>query len=197
MLPNAELVTADVSRKCVKAAQGRGQLNGVQVLVGDQAKPSTLKRWRRTLGADLDAIVDDGGHRNTEISAAFDALWPLVALGGVYIIEDMHVGRMPVFEDTKGTGVMIDKITAWMHQLLTPDGGPDKHRFPLPPDVGWVFCQAEACVIGKQRHAVGSRELPSRGFVVMACVVVTSFGLIGLALSGRRRRVRPGPRAAR
>ena len=195
-------MTADVSRKCVKAAQRRGQLNGVQVLVGDQAKQSTLKRWRRTLGADLDAIVDDGGHRNTEISAAFDALWPLVALGGVYIIEDMHVGRMPVFEDTGGTGVMIDKITSWLHQLLTPNGGAEQHRFPLPPDVGWVFCQAEACVIGKQtrkivRHAMGSREFSSRGFVVMTCVVVASFGLIGLALSGGRRRVRPGPRAAR
>ena len=156
-------------------------------------------RWRKQLGADLDAIVDDGGHRNSEISSTFDALWPMVKLGGVYIIEDMQVGRLaPIFEDTGGTGVMVDKITAWMHQLLTPDGGPDKHRFPLPPDVGFVFCQLQACVVGKQktrglgspgnivRHAAGTQEFSSRAFVVMAC-----FGFLGLAVSGIRRRTHP------
>ena len=137
MLPNTELYEADISRKCVEAARAKGQLHGVQVLLGDQAKQKTLMRWRKQLGADLDAIVDDGGHRNSEISSTFDALWPMVKLGGVYIIEDMQVGRLaPIFEDTGGTGVMVDKITAWMHQLLNDFEAVRQFRTKVQQNIG-------------------------------------------------------------
>lgn len=38
----------------------------------------------------FDLIIDDGSHRNTDQIAAFERLWPLVAPGGWYVIEDLH-----------------------------------------------------------------------------------------------------------
>jgi len=43
-------------------------------------------------------IIDDGGHVGDEQEAAFRALWPALAQGGVYVIEDLHASYMPEFE---------------------------------------------------------------------------------------------------
>ena len=64
-------------------------------------------------------------------------------------------------EDTKGRGVMADKIKDWIEQLVTiprvfkhTKGRGFKHK--IPDDVSFVYCQLEACVIGKTNvpHAV-------------------------------------------
>ena len=54
-----------------------------------------------------------GGHKNSQIGHSFDVLWPLVRNGGVYVIEDLQVGRFKSYggeninyEDTEGRGVM-------------------------------------------------------------------------------------------
>ena len=123
-------------------------------------------------------IIDDGGHTNSQIGHSFDVLWPLVRNGGVYVIEDLQVGRFKSYggekinyEDTKGRGVMADKIKDWIEQLVTiprafkHSSGPGfKHK--IPDDVSFVYCQLEACVIGKRnRHVEGSRPgLPGHDF---------------------------------
>ena len=74
------------------------------------------------------------------------------------------------YEDTEGRGVMADKIKDWIEQLLTiprafKHSGPGfKHK--IPDDVSFVYCQLEACVIGKRnRHVEGSRPgLPGHDF---------------------------------
>jgi hypothetical protein len=38
----------------------------------------------------LCAVIDDGSHQVAHHKSAFDALWPLLTSGGVYIIEDLH-----------------------------------------------------------------------------------------------------------
>ena len=74
-------------------------------------------------------------------------------------------------EDTKGRGVMADKIKDWIEQLVTiprafkhTKGRGFKHK--IPDDVSFVYCQLEACVIGKRnRHVEGSRPgLPGHDF---------------------------------
>ena len=97
---------------------------------------------------------------------------------GSYVIEDLQVGRFKSYggekinyEDTKGRGVMADKIKDWVEQLVTiprafkhTKGHGFKHK--IPDDVSFVYCQLEACVIGKRnRHVEGSRPgLPGHDF---------------------------------
>merc|ERR1712070_1302227 len=81
--------------------------------------------------------------------------------GGVYFMEDLHVGRHHDFQkDNWGLPVISDIIQAWIEQLLIscPGWGDPTHnskRHPLPMDVEAIFCQHEACAITKQ-----SRDYP-------------------------------------
>ena len=171
LLPDAELWMADINEACVnKHADSIRALN-VHALVGSQSDEHTLKRWMNESGASkdpFDVVIDDGGHLNSQILLTFDALWPSVKKGGVYFMEDLHVGRIPGYEDTRGDAVVSDVIQAWIEQLLVVSqftqgrrvawGEHPAHtqafyaraRHPLPPDVAFVFCQHEACVIGKK-----------------------------------------------
>ena len=69
------------------------------------------------------------------------------------------------------TQVMADKIKDWIEQLVTiprafkhTKGRGFEHK--IPDDVSFVYCQLEACVIGKRnRHVEGSRPgLPGHDF---------------------------------
>ena len=173
LLPDAELIEAEFDAACVARAKARGHLDGLQVVTGDQGDARTLAAWKEAIGPErVDIIIDDGGHKNSQITASFDALWPLVREGGVYVIEDMMVGRHPRFEDTGGRDVMADRIASWIDQLLLPPSwsywanastaaAPSKKsRFPLPRDIQFVLCQPEACVIGKKPPNFRSRPQP-------------------------------------
>lgn len=37
-------------------------------------------------------LIDDASHKPKDQIAAFDALWPRIAAGGYYVVEDLHAG---------------------------------------------------------------------------------------------------------
>ena len=74
----------------------------MHVLTGDQGNASTLNRWLEESGGAFDAILDDGAHTNRLIKASFDVLWPALRPGGVYFLEDLHIGRHARWDDTQG-----------------------------------------------------------------------------------------------
>ena len=174
LFADMELWMADTDAACVsKHNSSMWKDFGIRTLVGDQASKQTQAKWVREAGDDFDAIIDDGGHTNGQILSTFRGLWPSVKRGGLYFIEDMLVGRHPKYDDTKGDAIMSDVIQSWIEQLtvnprthkaLVPDWGTvnwdatasNRHafdlrkRFPLPRHVNFIFCQREACVIGKQ-----------------------------------------------
>jgi cephalosporin hydroxylase len=43
----------------------------------------------------FDIVVDDASHRTRETRRSFEVLWPHVAVGGTYVIEDWAVGYWP------------------------------------------------------------------------------------------------------
>jgi hypothetical protein len=50
-----------------------------------------------TRGGLLDVVVDDGSHIPGEIAQAFQSLWPWLADGGTYVVEDFnHVSAVDV-----------------------------------------------------------------------------------------------------
>lgn len=152
LLPGAELWEADHDDACVAKAKADGLLSGVNVLTGDQADAATVQRWASESGGNFDVVIDDGGHSNKMIKTSFDALWPHVVPGGLYFIEDLQLGRKPLTrrgegDDTKGKAVMADFIEGWVEHLLIH---PKQAPHPLPAGVAFIFCQSQACVIGKQ-----------------------------------------------
>jgi hypothetical protein len=61
----------------------------VKVFVGLQEDEQFLQSQVVPAGP-YDIIVDDGGHTPDEQLASFNQLWPHVAPGGQYVIEDLH-----------------------------------------------------------------------------------------------------------
>ena len=106
-------------------------------------------------------IIDDGGHKQSQIGRSFDALWPLVQPGGVYVVEDLQVARSSRYEDTNGQEIFIDKIKDWTEQLLVEQNNRKIIKFPIPTDISFIFCQLEACVIGKHASSEG-KGIPSQ-----------------------------------
>ncbi|MFV2109773.1 class I SAM-dependent methyltransferase [Micromonospora sp. LOL_015] len=63
-------------------------------LRGDQADPAFLIDLARRYGP-FDIVIDDGSHVSSHVITAFNALFPYVRPGGVYVIEDLHTSYWP------------------------------------------------------------------------------------------------------
>ncbi len=162
LFPRAELWEAELGKNCVKKAKENKQLEGVNALVGNQGNFNVLDSWIEQSGGGFDVIIDDGGHRNCQISHSFDKLWPQLNPGGYYFIEDMHPGHVPKYKDC-GDLVMGDKMRDWQQQLIFNeyiDTVPSKIKYTLPKDLIFVHCQAEACVLGKHHSEINDPYMP-------------------------------------
>lgn len=164
LMPQAELWEAEYVKECVEKAQKAGQLEGIHTLVGDQADNTVLDGWIETSGGNFDVVVDDGGHHNCQISNSFDKLWPQVLPGGLYFIEDMHVGRVGKYIGEEcGSVIMSEKLNEWSNQLIYKTFPANyKYKYELPKDLIFIHCQVEACVLGKRSGQVNDPQSPVR-----------------------------------
>ena len=67
LFPTAELWEAEYDGLCAQHAQEKGQLKGINLLIGDQGDPDVLDAWIEKSGGKFDVIIDDGGHHNCQI----------------------------------------------------------------------------------------------------------------------------------
>jgi hypothetical protein len=147
LFPTAELWEAEYDASCVEKAVKNGMLEGINTLTGDQGNVTVLDRWIEQSGGDFDVVIDDGGHLNCQIWTSFVKLWPTVKPGGLYFIEDMQVathsaynhGSSPLCEE--GT-IVPDKLKGLIDTMIY-----DTERLG---DIKFIFCQSEACVLGKR-----------------------------------------------
>ena len=72
------------------------QIEGVEF--GDATDPETIKKLHDKYGS-FDVILDDGGHRNSQVIKTFELLFPLLADGGLYVVEDTVTWDDPAFTD--------------------------------------------------------------------------------------------------
>jgi hypothetical protein len=80
---------------------------------GDLSSADDLRRLADDR-AGFDVIVDDGSHASPHQQLAFKYLFPKLASGGIYIIEDLH-WQSPVFENlVPGTPKSADFFGAWL-----------------------------------------------------------------------------------
>jgi hypothetical protein len=57
---------------------------------GDMGSRADLRRMARSVPTPFDIIVEDGSHASHHQQIALATLFPFVAAGGLYIIEDLH-----------------------------------------------------------------------------------------------------------
>lgn len=83
--PNAELHFIDIDDSFIKYYSSRSLYHYV-----DQENFAEMDQLASSLGGNFDVIIDDGGHTMNQQIVSFQALFPYVNSGGLYIIEDLH-----------------------------------------------------------------------------------------------------------
>ena len=89
--PEAVIFGVDINPDCAR-------FNGVdgQVRIGSQDSPAFLQSVVAEMGG-VDVVLDDGSHQMAHIRATLDILFPLLSLGGTYMIEDLHTAYWAKF----------------------------------------------------------------------------------------------------
>ena len=60
----------------------------MRVLQGDQGDRQFLDAMARQFGT-FDIVIDDGSHMSHHVITSFNALFPLLRPGGLYVVEDL------------------------------------------------------------------------------------------------------------
>ena len=60
-----------------------------QFVIGDQSDPTFWKCFEVDYGIGWDVVIDDGSHISKDAIETFNAMWPNVKSGGLYIVEDL------------------------------------------------------------------------------------------------------------
>lgn len=116
--PQAKIIGVDIDPKCRALEE-----HGFEIWIGDQADPAF---WRAFTAKHptLDIVLDDGGHTMDQQLVTFEALWPTVKDGGVYLVEDIHTSYFPGHggggPGKSGTFIdrlkgLIDDMHAWYY----------------------------------------------------------------------------------
>lgn len=82
--PGSSVVGMDIDPRCGALAF----TGDITVLIGDAADPAALDRLLGDRAFDI--IIDDGSHVSRDIIATFEACFPRLAPGGLFLIEDLH-----------------------------------------------------------------------------------------------------------
>jgi Tfp pilus assembly protein PilF len=88
--PQGEVTGLDIQKKTLALG------DRVRIYQGSQVDPDFLERVVAERGP-FDLIVDDGSHRNEHVVESFRLLWPTLAPGGIYVVEDVQTAFMPRF----------------------------------------------------------------------------------------------------
>jgi cephalosporin hydroxylase len=117
--PKALIYGVDVNPECADLADPP-----TQVRIGSQADPAFLRSVIAEMGTP-DIIIDDGSHVARHQQVSFETLFPLLAAGGIYVIEDMHTaywrGEWEGGYKRRGTAIelvkqLIDDMHGWWHR---------------------------------------------------------------------------------
>lgn len=80
----SQIVGLDIDPACA-ALEGEQ----TKIYIGDQADRTLLKRIIAECGP-FDIVLDDGGHRMSQMITSFEKLYPSLNCPGVYVVEDTH-----------------------------------------------------------------------------------------------------------
>ena len=101
---DARIIGIDLNPKATKWVD-----HGFEIYIGDQADPNFWKLLHQKIG-DVDLILDDGGHTNSQQTITVIEGSKMVTQGGLIVIEDCHSNYMSVFDNpSKGSFINFSK----------------------------------------------------------------------------------------
>lgn len=139
--PGAVIVGIDIETdRCQKIEDRR-----VKVLNGSQCDPKFIE----SLPHPFDVIIDDASHFATQQIASFFILWPRLAPGGLYFIEDLHTYASPQHCD--GPTDIMQFLTGICREMQAkgPDGKARREPGDLWPDVATITFRKGLCILRK------------------------------------------------
>jgi len=86
----------------------------INIVKGDQCDATFLQEVTSVHGP-FDIIIDDGSHIQSHIIASFEALFPLMPAGGIYVIEDTQTSYRPKYE---GSTAEMNTIPSSMNYFI-------------------------------------------------------------------------------
>lgn len=109
----------------------------IVTIQGDQGNAEHLSSIAAAIGP-LDIVIDDGSHFSDHVLTSFTVLFPLLADGGVYVVEDLHTSYWPEWNGNRcdrndpatTTGFLKLLIDGLHHQDRLPDD-----PSPLPSEI--------------------------------------------------------------
>ena len=87
--PQCRIFGVDIAPEC-KAYES----NGIKIFVGDQADRQFWSQFKRSAPR-IDVLIDDGGHQPEQQIITLEEMLPHLALGGIYVCEDIHIDTNP------------------------------------------------------------------------------------------------------
>ena len=122
--PEATIFGIDINPDCARFDGQAGQ-----VRIGSQDDAGLLNAVLDEMGG-VDIVLDDGSHMMAHIEASYRTLFPRLAVGGLYMIEDLHTA----YWEGWGGGLnapanyfnslrrMVDDMHGWYHGHGAPEG---------------------------------------------------------------------------
>lgn len=115
--PEAVIFGVDVDPACAGVSDGM-----TEIRIGSQADAAFLGRVVDEMGG-VDIVLDDGSHVGQHQRVSFEALFPRLTDGGLYLIEDTHTSYWPEWQGglrRRGTAVelakdLVDDQHGWYH----------------------------------------------------------------------------------
>jgi hypothetical protein len=97
----------------------------IRIAIGSQDDPEFLSNLFRDGKPDI--IIDDGSHRADHIQLTFDRLFPVLAAGGLYVIEDLwlHAGNTAAGMRGRAAVAVPEFIAALAGRLMVRRIEPD------------------------------------------------------------------------
>jgi hypothetical protein len=108
--PAGRIVAFDIAPKQLAPAPR------VTVLQGSQDDPVFLERLCDEHGP-FDVVIDDGSHIPQHVVASFEVLFPHLADGGTYVIEDVQTCFWPPFGGTPDGGATMELAATLLRHL--------------------------------------------------------------------------------
>lgn len=114
--PSAKIYGVDIDPRCRQFED-----HNIQIMIGDQADKEFLRQVVATIGAPIDVVIEDGGHRMRQQKMTFRHIYPHMSDDGCFLTEDTHTSYWRRFGGgfrRKGTFMefakaRIDQLNAW------------------------------------------------------------------------------------
>jgi hypothetical protein len=107
-----------------------------QFVIGDQSDPTFWKCFVADYGSNWDVLLDDGGHFSNQVLTTLNSMWPHIAHGGIYMIEDLRCSYSSLFSPS---GSPMDVLKQWIDNMHQGETDADSITF-----------SRELCVIRKK-----------------------------------------------